>query len=133
MAAVATTNAVPVHESKPQPPLPLETNGSEKALPPPPEAAMAAPAPPEKDCGCDVPPGPTNFNGKRTSIASAAALNAIPTAAELAQAGDLTLLDAEGKSHTFKSIYEDPSVERHLIIFVRHFFCAVRPALGVDW
>ncbi|KAF2431245.1 hypothetical protein EJ08DRAFT_611089 [Tothia fuscella] len=133
MATTAVPSAFPVSESKPQPSLPSETHVTEKALPTPPESftdaptppQKDAPTPPEKDCRCDVPASSTTSKEKRNSTDSAAVLNSIPTAAELAKVGEMTLLDAEGREHTFKSIYDDPSVDRHLIIFVRHFFCTV--------
>ncbi len=50
----------------------------------------------------------------------------LPTAAALREIDDLVVLDAEGKAHTFKSLYT--SAPRVLIIFIRHFFCGVRIA-----
>ncbi len=49
----------------------------------------------------------------------------LPTADSLREIDDLVVLDAEGKPHTFKSLYT--SAPRVLIIFIRHFFCGVRP------
>ena len=48
----------------------------------------------------------------------------LPTAAALAEIDDLVVLDAEGKPHTFRSLYT--AAPRVLIIFIRHFFCGVR-------
>ncbi|KAL8692563.1 MAG: hypothetical protein Q9218_002432 [Villophora microphyllina] len=49
-----------------------------------------------------------------------------PTRKELDNVADLPVLDAKGKSHTFKSLYTPPTNNersRILIIFIRHFFC----------
>lgn len=56
--------------------------------------------------------------------------NELPTAETLAKIGDYMLLDRDGKSHPFRSLYSGKHVARRvLIIFVRHFFCGVRPPL----
>lgn len=48
----------------------------------------------------------------------------IPSEKDLAQVGDLLVLDAKGQSRPFKELYEAPLVApRQLIIFIRHFFC----------
>ncbi|KAI9715386.1 MAG: hypothetical protein M1812_006031 [Candelaria pacifica] len=51
--------------------------------------------------------------------------NNLPTAKEISKAGELPILDANGTSHTFKSLYtpNQGTPKRALIIFVRHFFC----------
>ncbi|KAK0754678.1 AhpC/TSA antioxidant enzyme-domain-containing protein, partial [Schizothecium vesticola] len=50
--------------------------------------------------------------------------NELPTAETLAKIGDYMLLDRDGKSHPFRSLYSGKHVARRvLIIFVRHFFC----------
>lgn len=49
----------------------------------------------------------------------------IPSEAMLRAAADLPVYDRQGKSHSFHTLYAAPG-ERHLIIFVRHFFCGVR-------
>lgn len=48
-----------------------------------------------------------------------------PTKGDLEQAADLSVLDRDGKKHTFKSLYADNEngPRRVLIIFIRHFFC----------
>jgi hypothetical protein len=60
--------------------------------------------------------------------------NTLPTVKILRKIEDYQLLDAEGKSHTFKSLYSGPGITRRvLVIFIRHFFCGVRlpsPALS---
>lgn len=116
--------ASPAESAFPPKPTPTPPD-SEAPLAPGKLPEAEKPTLPEKDCGCDVPVAVmAGQDGPSMS-----GVHATPTTAELAKAGDLPLLDAEGKSYTFKSIYEDTSVDRHLIIFVRHFFCSVCMAL----
>ena len=49
--------------------------------------------------------------------------NKPPSKAELQKVADLPVLDASGKSYTFKSLYDGK--RKLLIIFIRHFFCGV--------
>ncbi|OCL06765.1 hypothetical protein AOQ84DRAFT_296320 [Glonium stellatum] len=50
--------------------------------------------------------------------------NDIPTQADLDKCADLLVLDAQGTSRPFKTLYAGEGVApRQLIIFVRHFFC----------
>lgn len=50
--------------------------------------------------------------------------NDIPTAKDFERVGDLLVLDAEGESRPFKSLFDAPQIApRQLIIFIRHFFC----------
>jgi hypothetical protein len=52
--------------------------------------------------------------------------NNLPTQRDLAAVNDVSVLDKNGKSVPFKSLYTGPNVARRvLIIFVRHFFCGV--------
>lgn len=52
--------------------------------------------------------------------------NTIPSQALLRQVADYQLLDKDGRSTYFKSLYSGPMVARRvLVIFVRHFFCGV--------
>lgn len=52
--------------------------------------------------------------------------NDLPSQATLRKLENHTVLDADGKSHTFKSIYSGHNVARRvLVIFIRHFFCGV--------
>lgn len=54
--------------------------------------------------------------------------NDLPTQATLKQIENLAVLDKDGKSIPFKNLYTGPGVTRRvLIIFIRHFFCGVRP------
>jgi hypothetical protein len=49
-----------------------------------------------------------------------------PSAETLRKVEDYTVLDKEGKKHTFRSLYAGPeSTGRVLVIFIRHFFCGV--------
>jgi hypothetical protein len=53
--------------------------------------------------------------------------NTIPSQALLHKVADFQVLDQDGKSRPFKSLYSGPMVARRvLVIFVRHFFCGVR-------
>ncbi|CAJ2502835.1 Uu.00g102290.m01.CDS01 [Anthostomella pinea] len=50
--------------------------------------------------------------------------NHLPSVQTLRKIEDYTVLDNDGKSHTFKSLYASHNVARRvLIIFIRHFFC----------
>lgn len=49
-----------------------------------------------------------------------------PSAENLRQIENYTVLDKEGNKHPFKSLYAGPeSTPRVLVIFIRHFFCGV--------
>jgi len=53
--------------------------------------------------------------------------NDLPSAETIAKIADYVLLDRDGKTHTFKSLYSGKHAARRvLIIFVRHFYCGVR-------
>ena len=68
---------------------------------------------PSQDCGCDAgSPAPVT--------------DKIPTTSDLEKIGELPVQNAEGESFKFREIYGDTSAERHLVIFIRHFFCGVR-------
>ena len=47
----------------------------------------------------------------------------LPSTQTLKELDELTVVDAEGKSHAFKDLQAGPN--RHIIVFVRHFFCGV--------
>lgn len=52
--------------------------------------------------------------------------NEIPSRDTLRRIEDYVVLDRDGKSHPFKSLYTGTNVARRvLVIFVRHFFCGV--------
>lgn len=48
----------------------------------------------------------------------------LPDASTLAQAGELEVQDKDGKKIKFKSLYAEHG-KKHVIVFVRHFFCGV--------
>ncbi|CAI7642490.1 unnamed protein product [Penicillium pancosmium] len=48
----------------------------------------------------------------------------LPTSETCRKIEDYQVLDREGKKHPFKSLYDGPtSVDRVVVIFIRHFFC----------
>lgn len=50
----------------------------------------------------------------------------LPTEEELAACADIAVYGGDGKSVPFKAFYErGVERQRHLVIFVRHFFCGV--------
>lgn len=52
--------------------------------------------------------------------------NEIPSQETLKSVEDMPLLDKEGKTVPFKSLYSGPNgTRRVLVIFIRHFFCGV--------
>lgn len=54
----------------------------------------------------------------------------LPSASALKRAGEVEIQDEHGKAFPLKSLYEDSGPgERQLVVFVRHFFCGVRPPL----
>jgi hypothetical protein len=74
-------------------------------------ANASRPEPPALDCSYEAPDGeaPTN--------------NELPSAELISKLNDVSVYDEKGTSHTFKSIYAADDVDRHMILFVRHFFC----------
>ncbi len=59
--------------------------------------------------------------------------NELPSPETLRKIESYTVLDADGKSHTFKSLYAGHNVARRvMILFVRHFFCGVSPSTYSD-
>lgn len=52
--------------------------------------------------------------------------NMLPTMSTIHNVEDFQVLDKDGKSRPFKSLYTGPNVPRRvLVIFIRHFFCGV--------
>lgn len=52
--------------------------------------------------------------------------NSLPTLATLKKIDNYIVLDRNGKSHTFRSLYTGRHVARRvLLVFVRHFYCGV--------
>lgn len=88
--------------------------------PPPPTAPPSQTAAPGSKPDIDA-ANPLDFHGTVNTN------NELPTPETLAKIGDYMLLDRDGKSHPFRSLYSGKHVARRvLIIFVRHFFCGVR-------
>lgn len=52
--------------------------------------------------------------------------NELPSAETISKIGEYIVLDKDGRSRTFKSLYSGHNVARRvLVVFVRHFFCGV--------
>jgi hypothetical protein len=63
---------------------------------------------------------PEDFDGEMATN------NELPSPELIKKIDDYIVLDKDGKSHTFKTLYSGTNVARRvLIIFVRHFFCGV--------
>ncbi len=57
--------------------------------------------------------------------------NELPTREKLKKVENLPILDQDGRSIPFKNLYTGPNVTRRvLVIFIRHFYCGVRPPYG---
>lgn len=72
---------------------------------------------------------PLDFNGAVESN------NELPSIETLRKIENYVVLDRDGKTHPFKSLYTGKHVARRvLIIFVRHFFCGVsfRPSTYIE-
>ncbi|KAK3901473.1 hypothetical protein C8A05DRAFT_16348 [Staphylotrichum tortipilum] len=92
---------------------PKETAGHST---PPPAAIAAAPA-------ADDDVNPLDFDGNVDTDQS------LPTPATLRKIDDYLVLDRDGKSHTFRSLYTGAhKARRVLVVFVRHFFCGPTPS-----
>jgi len=50
----------------------------------------------------------------------------LPSTQVQQEAGELTILDEQGTETPFKTLYPDGRTKRHLIVFIRHFYCGVR-------
>jgi hypothetical protein len=60
--------------------------------------------------------------------------NILPSQAILKRIENYPVLDKDGKSRPFKSVFTGPNVPRRvLIIFVRHFFCGVSPLHSLSY
>lgn len=63
---------------------------------------------------------PEDFDGEVTTN------NVLPSAETIKSIEDYIVLDRDGKSKTFKSLYSGNNVARRvLVVFIRHFFCGV--------
>lgn len=71
----------------------------------------------------------TSFNGVDPSaefIGDVDTNNDIPSQEVLRKVESMIVLDKDGKTRPFKSLYSGPNVARRvLVIFIRHFFCGV--------
>lgn len=89
---------------------PLQTSSDHRPTPPPQQQQPEAEATQPKD-----------FDGEVTTN------DELPAVEVVRKLDDHLLLDKEGKSRTFRSLYNGKnSARRVLIIFIRHFFCGVR-------
>lgn len=54
--------------------------------------------------------------------------NRLPSQSQLDKAGELPILDSNGRAHDFRSLWDrkEPTERRNIVIFIRHFFCGVR-------
>jgi len=63
---------------------------------------------------------PKDFDGQVTTN------DDIPPPERIREVEEYMLLDKDGKTHSFKSLYNGKNVARRvLVIFIRHFFCGV--------
>lgn len=63
---------------------------------------------------------PEDFEGEVTTT------NELPSAEAIKKVENYIVLDRDGKSRTFKSLYSGNNVARRvLVVFIRHFFCGV--------
>lgn len=100
----------------------------------------AAAAPTTDACACEIGPertsnGSATRNGPSLDIdtkrpedfkGEVQTTNDLPSREDLKKTEDYIVLDRDGRTHTFKSLYTGPNVPRRvLVVFVRHFFCGV--------
>ncbi|KAB5525735.1 AhpC/TSA antioxidant enzyme-domain-containing protein [Coniochaeta sp. 2T2.1] len=106
-----TANAVAPLAGGPQPPSQTSEQQAQKTE----EVSSSIPIPAHDDSNGV---NPLDFEGAVTSN------NELPSPATLRKIEDYVVLDRDGKSHPFKSLYTGKHVARRvLVIFVRHFFC----------
>lgn len=71
----------------------------------------------------------TSFDGVDPSMDFVGDVNTnndIPSQEVLKKVESMIVLDRDGKTRPFKSLYSGPNVARRvLVIFIRHFFCGV--------
>jgi hypothetical protein len=106
-------------KSNTQPLKEIQSNGTTKSQTPPPKMSL--------DTSSTV----TSNTADPTAefIGDVDTDNTIPSRATLRRVADFQVLDQDGKSRPFKSLYSGPMVARRvLVIFVRHFFCGVSHA-----
>lgn len=116
-----------------QPPASTDTKPDTQA-----QASAAAPAPEtidEKDASLAKETGATatacDYDPSADFKGDVQVSQELPTEADIKRCEDMLVLGADGESRPFKSLYSGEGVAtRQLIIFVRHFFCGVRPNLS---
>jgi hypothetical protein len=135
-ATAAATDEQPPPATTESIPAPTPAAATATITVPAPTTATATPAatPAAQDAAAAVPaPGPqvkvddsrpADFEGEVTTN------DDLPPPEALRKVENYIVLDRHGKTLTFKSLYKGKNVARRvLIIFVRHFFCGVGPAL----
>lgn len=136
--AKASTEATPVPTKLDTETQPATTTEAAAKSPIEANAAPATTAPTTAPAGDS---NPTNVASSTTSSGAAPAKdnvnpvdfegdvqtdNKLPSLETLRKLEDYTVLDEDGKSHTFKSLYSGHNVARRvLVVFIRHFFCGV--------
>lgn len=65
-----------------------------------------------------------NIDTERDSYPMPTVSTALPSQDVISRCANVIVKDANGGSHTFRSLYEDP-IKRTLFVFVRHFYCGV--------
>ena len=101
--------------SPPPPPPEEQEKEKEKAKPKPPSVTTTSSTPQHDDFSGT---NPLDFSGSVDST------NELPSASTLARIGNYMVLDRDGKSHPFRTLYTGKHVARRvLVIFVRHFYC----------
>ena len=106
-------------------------------------AATATTAPPDASAASAaniIPPEPTKISRKPVASqqfdvdkskpedfeGEVLTNNEIPSPETIKKIEDYIVLDKDGRSHAFKTLYSGPNVARRvLMIFIRHFFCGV--------
>jgi hypothetical protein len=109
------------NEVKPTHPSPL-TKSTAPTLPTGPTSPISNTAPTEETLnpGC----GPEDIPEEH-------ALYNLPTKEQLDKAFSLDVLDKDGTKMNFRGLCQDggEGIERHLVIFIRHWFCGVSTSL----
>lgn len=120
----ATNSSRPTTAEKANPSLPVEPSQKSSSRPP-------SFVPSRKSVSTSPIDGP-RFSTSDNAVAaldfqgSVDSNNDLPSLATIKKIENYHVLDRDGKSHTFRSLYTGKHVARRvLIIFVRHFFCGV--------
>ena len=96
----------------------IETQGRDISTPSAEPGILASPTPSDSDSVTPASPRPRKES------------SALPSKSILDKAADLTIIDARGQAIPFKELYRvRPGLRRRvMVIFIRHFFCGVRPS-----